>query len=98
MEELSSKRPLIPRGLDLPKQQQEVLDTFRVATGMGTRALGAYVISMASKPSDVLAVVLLQKEARVQTALDHRYDHVSDFNLASNAKLCRCQLCRCPRS
>lgn len=39
------------------------MDTFRTAMHLGPRALGAYVISMASSPSDILAVVLLQKTA-----------------------------------
>jgi len=49
---------------------REVLDTFRMTAELGPRALGAYIISMASSPSDVLAVVLLQKEARVQIAAE----------------------------
>jgi phosphoenolpyruvate carboxylase len=43
-----------------------VLDTFRVAARLGSASLGAYVISMAQRASDVLAVELLQKEARSQ--------------------------------
>ena len=62
--ELASKRPLLPPDLGLPPALREVLDTFRIAAGLGPRAPGAYVISMASSPSDILAVVLLQKEAR----------------------------------
>ncbi|KAF2310423.1 hypothetical protein GH714_009810 [Hevea brasiliensis] len=44
---------------------KEVLDTFRVAAELGSDSLGAYVISMASNASDVLAVELLQKDARL---------------------------------
>jgi len=47
-------------------QVKEVLDTFKVAARLGSDSLGAYVISMAQKASDVLAVELLQKEARSQ--------------------------------
>jgi phosphoenolpyruvate carboxylase len=65
VQELNSKRPLIPADLALPSAQQEVLDTFRTAAALGARALGAYVISMASSPSDVLAAVLLQKTMAV---------------------------------
>ena len=67
-EELASKRPLVPVDVELPENEQEVLATFRVAAALGRQALGAYVISMASQPSDMLAVVLLQKEARLQAA------------------------------
>jgi hypothetical protein len=44
---------------------REVLDTFRVAARLGTSSLAAYVISMSQAASDVLAVELLQKEARM---------------------------------
>ncbi|MCO5579527.1 hypothetical protein L7F22_033382 [Adiantum nelumboides] len=49
----------------VPAEVQEVLSTFRVAAELGSDSLGAYVISMASEASDVLAVELLQKEARL---------------------------------
>ncbi|KAA8531705.1 hypothetical protein F0562_006578 [Nyssa sinensis] len=42
---------------------KEVLDTFRIAAQLGSDSLGAFVISMASNASDVLAVELLQKDA-----------------------------------
>ncbi|KHN07717.1 Phosphoenolpyruvate carboxylase 4 [Glycine soja] len=44
---------------------REVLDTFRTAAELGSDSFGAYVISMASNASDVLAVELLQKDARL---------------------------------
>ncbi|KAI7726291.1 hypothetical protein M8C21_014347 [Ambrosia artemisiifolia] len=47
---------------------KEVLDTFRIAAELGSDSLGAYVISMASNASDVLAVELLQKDARLAVA------------------------------
>lgn len=46
-------------------QVREVLDTMRVAARLGSGSLGAYVISMSQAASDVLAVELLQKEARL---------------------------------
>ncbi len=39
---------------------QDTLGTFEVAATLGEEALGAQVISMASSPSDVLAVKLMQ--------------------------------------
>ena len=42
---------------------RDVLDTFRMASALPAESLGAYVITMASCASDVLAVVLLQKLA-----------------------------------
>jgi phosphoenolpyruvate carboxylase len=42
---------------------RDVLETFRVAAALHRESLGAYVITMASRPSDVLAVELLQQIA-----------------------------------
>ncbi len=67
--ELQNPRPLIPRGFEPGSDVQEVLDTFRVIAEQGPESLGAYVISMASKPSDILAVELLQKEAGARNPL-----------------------------
>ncbi len=67
--ELDNRRPLIPRDFAGDEAVAEVLDTFSVIAEMGADSLGAYVISMASKPSDILAVKLLQKEAGVKTPL-----------------------------
>ncbi|XP_052185633.1 phosphoenolpyruvate carboxylase 4 isoform X1 [Diospyros lotus] len=63
--ELKGKRPLVPPSIEVPPDVKEVLDTFRVAAELGNGSLGAYVISMASNASDVLAVELLQKDARL---------------------------------
>ncbi|XP_031497139.1 phosphoenolpyruvate carboxylase 4-like isoform X2 [Nymphaea colorata] len=63
--ELKGKRPLVPQSIEVPSDVREVLDTFRVAAELGSDYLGAYVISMASNASDVLAVELLQKDARL---------------------------------
>ncbi|MGB5697452.1 MAG: phosphoenolpyruvate carboxylase [Polyangiales bacterium] len=67
--ELGSKRPLIPEDMPVSDEVQEVLDTFRVLASLPRNSLGAYVISMAHAPSDVLAVELLQKEAHVAEPL-----------------------------
>uniref|UniRef100_A0A0D6R4R0 phosphoenolpyruvate carboxylase n=1 Tax=Araucaria cunninghamii TaxID=56994 RepID=A0A0D6R4R0_ARACU len=63
--ELKGKRPLIPPTIEVSADVREILDTFRVAAELGSESLGAYVISMASKASDILAVELLQKDARL---------------------------------
>eukprot|EP00250_Pteridium_aquilinum_P033931 c6677_g1_i1 orf=354-3539(-) len=63
--ELKGKRPLLPPAIEVALEVKEVLDTFGVAAELGSDSLGAYVISMASEASDVLAVELLQKEARL---------------------------------
>ena len=48
---------------------QDVVDTFRVIAAMPRSSLGAYVITMASRPSDVLAVAVLQQMAGVADPL-----------------------------
>ena len=76
LQELQSKRPLLPKHLSEPKQSliehpdvQEVFATMRTLAAQPPESLGAYIISMAEYPSDVLAVLLLQKEAGIQQAL-----------------------------
>ena len=69
LDELSSKRPLIPRDLPASEEVREVLDTFAMLALLPRDSLGAYVISMAHQPSDVLAVELLQKEAGIPRPL-----------------------------
>lgn len=63
--ELHNPRPLTPIGFVAEPAVAEVLATFRCIAEIDRDSLGTYVISMAQAPSDVLAVVLLQREARV---------------------------------
>lgn len=69
LSELSGKRPLF--GHDLPKTEEiaDVLDTFHVLAELPSDSFGAYIISMATAPSDVLAVELLQRECHVKKPL-----------------------------
>ena len=67
--ELDNLRPLVPAGLNANAEVRDVLDTFRTIARIHPESLGAYVITMAQQASDVLAVVLLQKEAQVQSPL-----------------------------
>ena len=63
--ELDSRRPLFPAGWPLDPPSREVIDTFRVIAENDAAGISAYVVSMASAPSEVLAVALLLKEAGV---------------------------------
>lgn len=65
LNELSNRRPLFPRNWQPSADVQEVLDTCNIIAENGNDALSTYVISMAGKPSDVLAVQLLLKEANI---------------------------------
>jgi len=66
---LSRDRRLTPARLAASPRVAEVLDTFRIIAAIHPESLGAYVITMAGRPSDVLAVELLQREAGVQPLL-----------------------------
>ncbi|KAH1222897.1 Phosphoenolpyruvate carboxylase [Glycine soja] len=69
LSELSGKRPLF--GPDLPQTEEirDVLDTFHVIAELPPDNFGAYIISMATAPSDVLAVELLQRECHIKHPL-----------------------------
>ncbi|AOA56937.1 phosphoenolpyruvate carboxylase [Acinetobacter larvae] len=76
LQELQSKRPLLPKHLHEPAQSliadpdvKEVFATMRMLAEQPSESLGAYIISMAEYPSDVLAVLLLQKEAGISKPL-----------------------------
>ncbi|MNZ13494.1 Phosphoenolpyruvate carboxylase [compost metagenome] len=63
--ELTNPRPLLPAGFVPGSDMTEVLATCRVIAETPAEALGSYVISMAGRASDVLAVQLLLKECGV---------------------------------
>ena len=65
--ELLALRPLIPPDNLLSAEHHEVMSTFhslrKIKAGVAPEAIGSYIISMAAGASDVLAVLLLAKEA-----------------------------------
>ncbi|KAF1897007.1 hypothetical protein Lal_00034709 [Lupinus albus] len=69
LSELSGRRPLF--GPDLPKTHEidDVLEALHVISELPSDNFGAYIISMATSPSDVLAVELLQRECHVKQPL-----------------------------
>ncbi|WP_418135417.1 phosphoenolpyruvate carboxylase [Oceanimonas smirnovii] len=69
LNELNSRRPLLPRQWQPSADTQETLDTCRVISRHPQDAFGIYIISMAGEPSDVLAVQLLLKECGVDFAM-----------------------------
>jgi len=66
LRELRGRRPLIPRAWTPSTDVREALDTCKLIAQSQPYALGSYVISMASRPSDVLAVILLLRESGIQ--------------------------------
>jgi len=64
-----SKRPLITRNISLDKEDNEVWSTFKMIAKLPRECLGSYIISMASNASDILSVMVLQKEAGMKSCL-----------------------------
>lgn len=62
IEQLESKRPLLPHSWPMSDETAEVLATCKVIAQEPREILSHYIISMAQQPSDVLAVALLLKE------------------------------------
>lgn len=76
LNELQSKRPLLPKVIQASEEDlinhpdvKEVFATMHTLAQQPKESLGAYIISMAEYPSDVLAVLLLQKEAGIEEPL-----------------------------
>ena len=69
IKKLKSKKPLIKINKSWSKKDIEVWTTFQMIAKIPRECLGAYIISMASKASDVLAVLFLQKNAGVEKYL-----------------------------
>ena len=67
--ELASNRPLVPRSLETTAEVKDVLETFNLIAQAPRDSLGSYVISMCRQASDVLLVLLLQREAGVTQPL-----------------------------
>jgi phosphoenolpyruvate carboxylase len=84
LSELAGKRPLLPRYWSPSAAVQEVLDTCEVIARQPREALGAYVISMARQPSDVLVVKLLLRECgcRFNMPVAPLFETLDDLNNA----------------
>ena len=67
---LVAHRHVLPAGLQMSTEVADVVNTFKMLAELPTDSLGAYVISMARSASDVLAVVLLQRECGVKVTAD----------------------------
>lgn len=76
LKELQNPRPILPSchvqetATEFSSEiVREVLATFRMLAKQHRDSLGAYVISMAEKPSDILAVMLLQQKSEIAQPL-----------------------------
>ena len=83
---LRSKKKWLPENLKLPLELQEYLETFEVIATLPQDSFGAYVISMASKPSDVLLVLVLQKTIGISKPLRIAplFETLADLNNAAS--------------
>ena len=66
---ISIKATFNSQNILLNKEEKEVWATFLMIADLPKECLGAYIISMASNVSDILAVMVLQKEAGVKSYL-----------------------------
>ena len=67
--EFNSKRPLISKKMKFDKEDSETWATFKMISKLPKECMGAYIISMASNVSDILTVLVLQKESGMKTCL-----------------------------
>ena len=66
---IKSKKSLISEKSFLNKEDKETWQTFKLLAKTPKECLGAYIISMTSCASDILTVMLLQKEAGIKNYL-----------------------------
>ncbi|MBX3721313.1 MAG: phosphoenolpyruvate carboxylase [Turneriella sp.] len=84
--ELRSNRPLVPIDIEWPDEVRDVLDTMRMIADLPADSLGTYIISMASAPSDMLAVLLLLKKlgVRKRVKIAPLFETAADLHNAGN--------------
>ena len=87
--ELANPRPLIPYEFEPSDDVAEVLKTCEVIADADPASLCSYVISMARQPSDILAVMLLQKACGVTQPLPvvPLFETLDDLERAPGADL-----------
>jgi phosphoenolpyruvate carboxylase len=72
----------LPLGLPVDDGAREVLDTVRMAAALPRESLGAYIISMARSPSDILAVEWLQAQCGARMRTVPLFEEVDDLDRA----------------
>ena len=87
--ELLARRPLTPAHLDFSDATNETVEVFRLIrrahVRVGPEAIDTYVVSMTRGPSDLLAILLLARDAGVADNLDvvPLFETVEDLQGAS---------------
>jgi len=84
--EFKSKRPLVSKSIFFDKEDSETWSTFKMISSLPRECMGAYIISMTSKVSDILTVMVLQKEAGMKFCLRTvpLFETLNDLNNAHN--------------
>jgi phosphoenolpyruvate carboxylase len=88
--EILSGRPFTPHRLDFSPETNETLELFRLVRRaherLSPRAIESYVISMTRGPSDLLAVLLMARDASVSDQLDivPLFETVADLHKAED--------------
>jgi phosphoenolpyruvate carboxylase len=80
---LAERRSLLPDKLALGDDVRDVIDTFRMAAALPPESLGAYIVSMARAPSDVLACELLQAQTGARMRTVPLFEQVEDLQRAA---------------
>jgi phosphoenolpyruvate carboxylase len=86
--EILAGRPLTPNRLDFGEATNETLDLFRLTRRaherVGPAAIETYIVSMTKGPSDLLAVLLMARDAGVSDGLDvvPLFETVADLHAA----------------
>jgi phosphoenolpyruvate carboxylase len=86
--EIMGGRPLVPHRLDFSEATNETLELFRLTRKaherVGPAAIGTYIVSMTRGPSDLLAVLLMARDAGVSDGLDvvPLFETVADLHAA----------------
>lgn len=86
IDELNSKRPLVPNHWNPSPETKEVFDTCKIIAETPEGVIPVYVISMTRTPSDILAVYLLLKEVECPYVLPvvPLFETLNDLNNADS--------------
>jgi phosphoenolpyruvate carboxylase len=80
---LREARTLVPRDRLEDADAREVLATFQTAASLPRESVGAYVVSMARAPSDILAVEWLQAQSGATLRTVPLFERIDDLDSAA---------------
>ena len=80
---LLDDRPRASLELPVDDESRDVIETFRMAAALPPESLGAYVVSMARSPSDILAVEWLQARSGARMRTVPLFEQVDDLERAA---------------